>query len=100
MSIQIKLQVLAITPMEERSYEGRISHSRAFQCFAEGKVAVHTLYAPHGDKDAEIAARKKLEEMQAGYYMADIELRQGARAKMEWAVANFTPIVQQPKATV
>jgi len=100
MSLQLKVQVLAITPIEAVEFGGRKSHRRAFQCFLEGKVAAHTLYAPDGDKPEEIAARKKLNEYEAGYYMAELEVRQGDRAKMEFGITKFTPITQQQKAAV
>lgn len=98
MSMQIKLQVLAITPIEARIFSGRKSHSRAFQCFVEGKVAVHTVYANDGEEPENIAARKKLTEYEAGYYMADLEIRQGDRARMEFGISKLTPVAVQQKA--
>lgn len=100
MSLQLKIQVLAITPIEARTFSGRKSHSRAFQCFVEGKVAVHTVYANDGDEPENVKARQVLTDYQAGYYMADLDLRQGDRGRMEFGISKLTPINAQPKATV
>lgn len=99
MSMQIKLQVLAINPIEARTFSGRKSHSRAFQCFVDGKVAVHTVYANDGDEPENVKAREVLINYQAGYYMADLDVRQGDRGRLEFGISKLSPIAQ-PKAPV
>lgn len=89
---QIKVQVLAIPPMERRTFNGRAWHQRQLQCFIDQKVAVHTLTAPDGDTPEAIEARSNLNKYEAGYYMADLEVRQGDRGKLEFSVSNFQPI--------
>ncbi len=89
---QIKVQVLAVTPIEKRTYSGRSWHQRQLQCFLEGKVAVHTLNAPDGDTPEAIAARETLNKYDAGFYMADLVVQQGDRGKLEFAVTNFVPV--------
>lgn len=98
MAIQLKIQVLAITPMEKRSYSGRTWFERQFQCFLEGKVAVHTLNAPTDDSDEAKLQREKLTSYQDGYYMADLVPHQGDRAKLEFRLSNLVPVAQQPSA--
>lgn len=92
---QIKIQVLAVTPIEKRTYNGRSWHQRQLQCFLEGKVAVHTLNAPDGDTPDAVEARNVLNKYDAGYYMADLVVQQGDRGKLEFFVSNFTPVGKQ-----
>ena len=94
MSSQIKMQVLAIDPSTKRTYSGRSYWQRQFQVFIDGKVAVHNVNAPDGDEPEAKEARAQLDGYQAGYYMADLEVRQGDRGRLEFAVAKLTPIIQ------
>lgn len=98
MAIQLKIQVLDISAMEKRTYQGRTWFERQFQCFVERKVAVHTLNAPSDDSEESKQAREKLNAYEAGYYMADIVPVQGDRAKLEFRLSNLVPVAQQPTA--
>jgi hypothetical protein len=89
---QIKVQVLAVTPIERRTYNGRAWHQRQLQCFLEGKVAVHTLNAADGETPEAIEARNQLNKYDAGYYMADLVVQQGDRGKLEFSVSNFVRV--------
>ncbi len=92
MSTQLKVQVLAITPIERRSFSGRSWHQRQFQCFLDGKVGVHTLNAADGDSPEAVEERRVLNEYVHGYYMADVVVQQGDRGKLQFGISNFTPI--------
>lgn len=94
MSIQIKIQVLAITPSEKRTYAGRSWFQRQFQCIAEQKVFVYTQNASADENEAGLVERQKLDSFKEGFYMADLALEQGDRAKPVFAIRNMTPVKQ------
>lgn len=96
--MEVKIQVLALEPIDERlnfQKNGKVQQ-RALQCFLDGKVAVHTVRVDVNEDN--IKQLQELENMQAGYYMADLRPRAGNYGRLEFTVGTLKPAVEQPKA--
>lgn len=94
--MQLKVQVLAIPPMETRKYAGRSWHQRQLQCIADQKVFVHNETASTEPNEEGEKERTALQNLKEGYYMTDLVLEQGDRGKAVFALRNWTPIKAQP----
>ena len=80
---QIKIQVLAIGQLSTgTSRTGQPWFRRSLECFTGEVVGQIPYYA---EKDA-------LENMQAGYYMAELEARAGDRGRLEYVLGKLTPV--------
>lgn len=93
-SLNLKVQVLEISPKELRSYSGRTWYQRTMQCFGEHKVFTHNLTCPSGESEEAIEAQKKLDSVQPGYFMFGLEVEQGDRGRAVFAIREVNPIKQ------
>lgn len=94
MSMQLKAQVLAISPSSKRTYNGRSWHQRQMQCFLLEKVAVHNVNAPDGDDAEAVLARQRIDALLPGDYVFTVEPVQGDRGRLEFAVIDVKPYVK------
>jgi hypothetical protein len=96
----MKIQVLSITPREKRTYSGRSWYQRQLQCFGNDKVFVHTQNCSADETEEALKEQQDLDSMQHGYYMAELDLQQGDRAKPNFVIRNLKPIKQGAQASV